>query len=313
MNKELRVIQNILSSEILLEELKYLNSRGLDKWAITFDKKDSIRVHFAKIVVLTISHNQIWMSVNPDLINENHQDIWKWDLEAYPVYTKYKKIKIHNGYIINPTLKNWNELKKCHFDIINQIAKTKYVLDIRTIRNQNKYIFHELSRVHKIEYPIPSYVLQKEFDSFESSEVRKIISENITQTEKEQIAKIRIGQKYFRQQLLDKYGKCIICGLQNKKLLRASHIKKWSESKNDERLDVNNGFLFCALHDSLFDSGLITFSSDGQIMISEDLGTEDLKILKIENLKIETNQDINKYLNWHRKNEFKEKSVPNQT
>lgn len=308
MKRELKIIKNILSPNILLEELEYLNSKSSNKWAITFGKKNSIRILFAKLIVLTMSDTQIWMSVNPDLIKKSHDKIWKWSVGDYPVFTRYKQIKIHNGYIINPSLETWNQIKKCHFDIIDQISETNYVLDIRTMRNQNKYIFHALSQTYKTDFPIPSYVLEHEYSEFKKSTLGSTMSSNITQTEKEQISKVRIGQSYFREKLLMTHGKCIICGLKNKALLRASHIKSWSKSGNFERLDVNNGLLLCTLHDSLFDSGLISFSDKGNIIISDDLAQEDLQILKINQLKIDINQQTLRYLSWHRKNVLKKKN-----
>lgn len=305
MTRELKIIQNLCNYEILYEELSYLNSQSPDKWAITFDKKNSIRVHFAKLIVLTISNDQIWMSVNPDLIIKGFENIWKWDLDDYPVYTKYKKIIIHNGYLLNPSLENWNKIKKCHYDIINQISKSDFVLDIRTIQNQNKYVFHELSQYYKKDFPIPNYILTEDYNLFKSDEIGDIIDKKIGQTEREQIAKIRIGQNLFREKLLRLHKKCMICGLKTSSLLRASHIKKWSKSENIERLDERNGLLLCALHDSLFDSGLISFSDKGEIIISKLLDKEDVEILKIIDTKIAIEKENIPYLNWHRNNELK--------
>lgn len=73
-------------------------------------------------------------------------------------------------------------------------------------------------------------------------------------TEKEAIIKVRIGQGGFRERLINKDKKCRICGLANKKLLIASHIKSWIFSNEKERVDENNGILLCPNHDALFDT-----------------------------------------------------------
>ena len=95
-----------------------------------------------------------------------------------------------------------------------------------------------------------------------------MISENvsISVTKREFIVKARIGQGKFREQLLAKYGSCIISGIDLSKVLVASHIKPWAVSTNEERVSVNNGLLLSATYDRLFDSGLITFSMNANFL-----------------------------------------------
>ena len=59
-------------------------------------------------------------------------------------------------------------------------------------------------------------------------------------------------------------GHCPLSGIDEPKLLRASHIKSWAESTDKERLSPYNGVLLSANLDAAFDSGLISFSNDGQ-------------------------------------------------
>ena len=54
-------------------------------------------------------------------------------------------------------------------------------------------------------------------------------------------------------------------------LLVASHIKPWSISDANEKLDIHNGLLMCPNHDKLFDRGYISFDDTGRILISEKL------------------------------------------
>ena len=63
--------------------------------------------------------------------------------------------------------------------------------------------------------------------------------------------------------------------------LIASHIKPWVVSDPAEKLDIENGFLMCLNHDKLFDQGWITFSDDGEIIISEDLSQTDRTFMNI--------------------------------
>ena len=85
--------------------------------------------------------------------------------------------------------------------------------------------------------------------------------------------KERIGQAFFRQALLAAYGsRCCFTGISIPELLRASHIKPWSESNNvNEKTNPRNGLLLNALHDAAFDKGYITITYDYSILISNKL------------------------------------------
>jgi hypothetical protein len=54
-------------------------------------------------------------------------------------------------------------------------------------------------------------------------------------------------------------------------VLRASHIKPWKKSSNDERLDPENGLLLLANIDILFEKGFVSFDDDGCMLVSKDL------------------------------------------
>ena len=59
-------------------------------------------------------------------------------------------------------------------------------------------------------------------------------------------------------------------GLNDSRLLIASHIIPWNENANN-RLNPRNGLCLSALHHLAFDCGLITVTSDMDIMISSSL------------------------------------------
>lgn len=122
-------------------------------------------------------------------------------------------------------------------------------------------------------------------------------------TEKEAKIKIRIGQQNFKNDLINKYnGKCIITNLSLRPALIASHIKPWAVSTPSERVDVNNGLLLSATYDKLFDSGLITFKANGEIIVSNIIDDKNLELLNIKrgdkfNLKLEGK--MGEYLKYH--------------
>ncbi len=107
--------------------------------------------------------------------------------------------------------------------------------------------------------------------------------ESIPETERQELIKARVGQGQFRRRVLQKYeSRCIITGIDNPRLLLASHIKPWAVSSNAERLNTENGLCLSPAYDRLFDIGLITFSPKGQLRISSQLGAQNARRLYIQ-------------------------------
>lgn len=130
--------------------------------------------------------------------------------------------------------------------------------------------------------------------------------ENISVTEKETIIKSRVGHSKLKEILLNNLKKCQLCNIKKEELLIASHIKPWSKSNSQERLDLNNVLLLCPIHDSLFDKGFISFNDNGEIIISNALSEEDILSLNIDKtLKIALNEKQKEYMEYHRENIFK--------
>lgn len=78
----------------------------------------------------------------------------------------------------------------------------------------------------------------------------------------------RIGQNAFRCVLLEIYrGRCCVCGLNIKEVLRASHILPWAENKAN-RLNPENGLCLSATYDAAFDKYLISFDDDYRMIVS---------------------------------------------
>lgn len=90
-------------------------------------------------------------------------------------------------------------------------------------------------------------------------------------TESRATVKIRRGQDYFRQAVLNNFaGRCGVTGLAVRELLIASHILPWGKYEA-ERLNVRNGIALSRLHDAAFDLGLITFDADLRLRMSKRL------------------------------------------
>lgn len=93
----------------------------------------------------------------------------------------------------------------------------------------------------------------------------------VSTTDREAIIRARVGQGRFREDLQALELSCRVTGVTTPELLRASHIKPWSVSDNRERLDPNNGLLLAPHVDVLFDRGLLSFESDGTVLVSAKL------------------------------------------
>lgn len=75
-----------------------------------------------------------------------------------------------------------------------------------------------------------------------------------------------IKQILFRDSVLKAYSyKCAFTGLSFIAGLEAAHIIPWKNATDAQRLDVRNGILLNAFHHKLFDSGLITITTDYKI------------------------------------------------
>ena len=129
----------------------------------------------------------------------------------------------------------------------------------------------------------------------------------VSTTEREATVRQRIGQNLFREGLLALWGgRCAITGLDAPELLRASHAKPWADSSDIERLDVFNGLLLAAHLDAAFDSGLITISTTGCVVQSEELSDATKDILRVsDGQKIRVQAQHEPYLKWHREFVFK--------
>lgn len=127
-------------------------------------------------------------------------------------------------------------------------------------------------------------------------------------TERRGLVTSRVGQGWYRQEILKKWGnKCSITRCSLTEILISSHIKGWSECNEDERLDVDNGILLSPHIDSLFDKHLISFEDDGSIIISERVSKQDLDILGVsKSIKLKVDDGMKKYLKHHR-NRFNNK------
>jgi 5-methylcytosine-specific restriction enzyme A len=129
----------------------------------------------------------------------------------------------------------------------------------------------------------------------------RIIPPNVT--ERTGLVTTRVGQGAYRKSIIYRWDcKCAVTGFDKLEVLIASHIVPWSDSSDNERLDVDNGLLLSPTYDALFDRHLISFENNGNIILSDTVDQKAL--LKIGVTGKERISKLNpynlKYLDRHR-------------
>lgn len=163
---------------------------------------------------------------------------------------------------------------------------------------------------------VESELLRQDLDKniFENLEAEndELTPEDFTGETRQVITTQRIKQHFFRRAVLSSYrGRCCMSGLTEAKLLIASHIVTWSKDKAN-RLNPSNGLCLTAIHDSAFDKGFISLTSDFRIIVSDilkrskDAFIRDV-ILPLDGKSIEMPQKFSPdvaFIAWHRNELF---------
>lgn len=115
-----------------------------------------------------------------------------------------------------------------------------------------------------------------------SSDLRDIDRRVRSETTRVRLHDARLGQGTFRSDVAKLFGwQCGVTACSVREILRASHIKPWSISSDRERLDPHNGLMLAAHIDALFDRGLVSFKSNGDMLVSARISSKERKRLKI--------------------------------
>ncbi len=90
---------------------------------------------------------------------------------------------------------------------------------------------------------------------------------------KEQMVRVRVGQRFFREAVLTAYNhRCCVTGMRHDALLVAGHIKPWKDcNPKTERTNPRNGLCVSPLYDKAFDAGLMTVDEEYRIVFSSSL------------------------------------------
>ena len=131
-------------------------------------------------------------------------------------------------------------------------------------------------------------------------DVNDIMSDTqIDGTEKATYISARVGQGKYRSDLIGYWEKCALTGFADTRFLKASHIKPWRKSTNQERLDPYNGLLLLPNLDKAFDLGFITFAIGGDIVISGHLEDE-YRLGIASDMHLDLDDRHQEYMDFHR-------------
>lgn len=124
-----------------------------------------------------------------------------------------------------------------------------------------------------------------------------------------EIRKSRHGQGIYRDKLLSECPYCPITMINDERLLIASHIKPWAVATDAEKLDPKNGFMLSPLYDRLFDRGLMTFTEDRRIVLSNWISPKNRERLGVKNGQfiqlLPLDEARQSYMQFHRSSVFK--------
>ena len=145
------------------------------------------------------------------------------------------------------------------------------------------------------------------FAKMEEKKEKEIKRSTTPETVKQQLILARVGQGQFRKNVEKIESRCRITGLNDKRLLTASHIKPWKDATNTERLDGNNGFLLSPHVDKLFDRGWISFEDNGTLLICKNKILPVLKTWHIDPYRPAGSFNLKQkeFLDFHRNKIFK--------
>lgn len=111
----------------------------------------------------------------------------------------------------------------------------------------------------------------------------RIAAQPMPPTKRQAIIQARRGQGLFRANVLRVERGCRITGITNPTHLIASHIKPWRACESPaEQLDGENGLLLTPNVDHLFDHGFISFSDEGDIIVSPTVEATELRELGVD-------------------------------
>ncbi|HMJ90116.1 MAG TPA: HNH endonuclease [Candidatus Acidoferrum sp.] len=167
-------------------------------------------------------------------------------------------------------------MKLCNFASLDSALKLRGIKGLEGASALDRTVWNEFHQNLNETVPVSEEALRKLFDVDEGSTLEVLPKEGVRvrkrpptgPTETIASVKLRRGQDYFRDAVLNNFGgRCGVTQLAVRELLIASHILPWG-THVAERLNVRNGLSLSRLHDAAFDQGLITFDDSLRLVVS---------------------------------------------
>ena len=173
-------------------------------------------------------------------------------------------------------------MKLCNFASLDPALKLRGIKGLAGASKLDRAVWTEFHADLNEAVPASEGALRTLFEADENSDLEVLPKEGVRvqkrrpngSTETTANVKLRRGQEYFRDAVLNNFGgRCGITELAVRELLIASHILPWG-SCVAERLNVRNGLCLSRLHDAAFDQGLIAFDDKFRLIVSSRLKAE---------------------------------------
>ena len=173
-------------------------------------------------------------------------------------------------------------MKLCNFATLDPALKLRGIKGLEGASALDRTVWNEFHGNLNEAVPVSEEALRKLFGVDENSELEVLPREGVRvrkrppigPTETTVTVKLRRGQDYFRDAVLNNFGgRCGVTQLAVRELLIASHILPWG-THVAERLNVRNGLSLSRLHDAAYDQGLITFDDSLRMVVSPRLKAE---------------------------------------
>ena len=168
-------------------------------------------------------------------------------------------------------------MKLCNLASLDPVQRARGIKGLVGASNQDRSMWNEFQGNLSTLGAESEQMLHDLFTEDETKEVDFLQRDKphliapVGPTETQATVKVRRGQQFFRQAVLNAYDvRCCISGINVPRLLVASHIKPWGKFP-DERLNPRNGLCLSSLHDAAFDSGLITLGESLDVILSKRL------------------------------------------
>ncbi len=143
----------------------------------------------------------------------------------------------------------------------------------------------------------------------EEAITRAIERSPIEETTRKALVAARVGQGRFRADVLAVEPRCRITGVEDQRLLVASHIRPWHRCpENDQRLDPSNGLMLTPTFDRMFDRGLLTFEDNGNLHVSPSVSSNVAHQIGLDSQQNvgRFREDQQPYLDYHREHVFRQ-------